>query len=361
MKRFMITLGGVLLLSFAVPVVAQASPQVSFTVSPAHVVVGEPVTVTDTTSNPDGYELAYEWAKTGFPNYDVRAGSPECLNAMCSQARWTYSSPGMYEITELVSWPGAPDGGISSYQRVTVVDPADAPAPIYLTTPTTVSLPTVLEAVSPKPHLQNERLDRGLVFGGCKSALSESAWGVCEPYLIGRTGPDASGLYHYRFRLVMANPGVVELTFSAWNAPGRFPFELIPEYADTQTFTLNVIGNAYQFGDVRSCRYPNLMESWMTEPLHNLFELDYYAAMNSRVTLGLEVRRGRRWVTVKHAVFSFWVKSPRGISSPWVIRSAWGANRQARFAQPPSADQVPDQTQAEGPEAWLPVEAAMPD
>ena len=200
---------------------------------------------------------------------------------------------------------------------VTVVNPAEAPAPIVLTTPTTVSPPTVLEALSPKPHL----------VGRCSGrAIPGMGWSRCEPYLIGRAGPDGSGLYHYRFRLPIAEPGVVEVTFSAWNTPGRFPFELIPEYADTQTFTLNVIGNAYQFGDVRTCRYPHFTEDWMgSKSLHNLFELDYYATMNSRVTLRLEVKRGHRWVTVKHArvPISNLLQGAERSYSPWTIRSVW--------------------------------------
>ena len=309
MKRFtLIALLGVLL-SVAFAGTAQASPEVSFTVNPNRVVVGQPITVVDTTSNPEELELTHEWAKAGFPNYDVRAGSPECLNANCSQARWTYSSPGTYEIDELVSWPGAPDGGISAEQKITVVSALDAPAPIVLNGPTTVGLPQVLDVMSPKPHLKT---------GGCaQPVLKGTEWEFCEQYLVKRVGPDASGFYHYRFRLPMAYPGTVELTFVAWNES--------PEHADIQTFTINVTGNAYRFGDVRSCYWPTLLNPegdpetfGGARPIRDICELHYYAAMNSRVEVKLQAKEESRWVTkkVKKAEFRVSTKT----LSPWTRR-----------------------------------------
>ncbi len=303
------TLGAVLL-SVVFVGTAVATPAVSFTVSPSRVVVGGTVTVTDTTSNPDGYTLTYKWAKTGYPNYDVQAGSPECLNANCSQAQWTYSSSRTYEITELVSWPGAPDGGISTYQTVTVVDPSDAPAPIILNGPTTVSLPTVLEMLSPKTHLD---------YQCTQPALAGSDWESCGGNLIGRTGPDSGGLYHYRFEFPMANPGTVELAVSAWTTDSQ--------HADGQTFTLNVTGNAYTFGSVHSCLYPvrltangQVQHALNGQPIRNVYSLYYYAAMNSHVAVMLQVRRSNRWVTVKHKEATFNIYPQSTGASPWTAR-----------------------------------------
>lgn len=311
--KMFVVLVGILLTGFAVPAVAQAEVQASFTVSPQRVVVGEPVTVTSTTSNPDGYELTYKWAKT-WADYDVQAGSPECLNADCSQARWTYDSPGEHGITLLVSWPDAQDGGKSTSQRVTVIPASEAPAPIILNGPTTVGLPTVFDVMSPKPHME----------AGCfQPALRGSEWESCEQYFVKRTGPDAGGYYHYRFRLPMANPGAVELTFIAWNDDQA--------YADLQTFTVNVTGNSYRFGDVRSCYWPTLKNregeiiggGWRTR---NVYELRYYAAMNSRVVVDLQLREGRRWVTVERQS-AVWQGIAGFKLSPWTmryIRAAFG-------------------------------------
>src|SRR5690606_22625615 len=79
---------GVLLGVFTAP--AQADPVASFTVSATQVVVGGSVIATDTSSNPEGKELTYEWASgpAGYPS-DARANGPECLNANCSQVRFT--------------------------------------------------------------------------------------------------------------------------------------------------------------------------------------------------------------------------------------------------------------------------------
>lgn len=296
---------GVVFLGVAFAGTAQADPQVSFTVSPQRAVVGEPITVTDTTSNPEGHELTYEWAKTGFP-YDVQAGSPECLNAECSQAQWSYSSPGTYEVTQLVNWPGG-EGG--SYQRVTVVSAIEAPAPIILNGPTTVSLPTVLDVMSPKQRLIN---------GGCaQPALHGSEWEFCHQYLIKRVGPDPNGFYHYRLRLPMAYPGTVELTFVAWNQD--------PKQADVQTFTITVTGNAYRFGDVRSCYWPKLrrldggLKQRGIRPIRHVYDLHYYAAINSRVVAKLQARQGKRWVT-KKATREQFALNKRDLS-PWTRRS----------------------------------------
>ena len=312
LKQFTLvaTLG--ILLSVAFAGTAVATPQGNFAVSSTRIVVGESITVTDTSTGTEGYEVSYEWAKTGYPNFDVRAGSPECLNANCSQAQWTYSSSGTYQINEQLTWPGCSSmqgtcTGASN--AVVVVDPADAPAPIILDSPTTVSLPTVLDVASPKPHLR---------FGGCiQPALHGSEAEFCEPYLIKRVGPDAGGLYHYRFRFPMANPGVVELTFVAWNTN--------PEHADGQTFTLNVTGNAYRFGDVRSCYWRKALNSegkpvqFGNRPVESVYDLYFYSVMDSRVVAKLQVRQNGRWVTRKtrEGLFSTHLAAGQRVYSPW--------------------------------------------
>ena len=312
MKRttqILVALVGILLISFAVPVVAQADPVASFTVSATQIVVGESVVATDTSSNPEGKELTYEWSSG---NVIAKADSPECLNANCSQVRFTYSSVGSFIITERVKWPGSP--GSSVFQEIKVVEASEAPAPIILNGPTTVSLPTVLDVMSPKPNMRSACI---------QPALRGSEWEVCQLYLIKRVGPDPSGFYHYRFRFVMANPGTVEVIFGAWNVREGA--------ANSQIFTMNVTGNAFRFGDVRSCYWPRLKNDegkiigsgWRTT---NVYELRYYAAMDSRVVVKLQLREDHRWVTVERQSAT-WDGIAGFRLSPWTmryIRAAFG-------------------------------------
>lgn len=307
MKRttqILVALVGMLLVSvIGFSGTASAEFYATFTVSPERAAVGETITVTDTTPNPEGLDFTYEWAKTGYPaSYDVRAGSPECLNADCSQAQWTYATPGMYEIRMAVKWSSNPEDSKGTYQRVTIVAAGEAPAPILLASPTTVSLPTVLEVLSPKRHMR---------FGGCiQKNLGEVA-GYCEPYLIKRTGPDTGGFYHYRFRFVLVQPGPVEVGFSAWNKD--------PSQTDYQTFDLNVTGNAYRFGDVRSCHWPFLRKPNGDQvttpgrlPVRNVYDLYFYSEKNARVTVSLQIREDGHWVTTqkRRKQFSGLVYSP---------------------------------------------------
>ena len=100
-KQFMLVAVLGVILSVVYSSTAQAEPTASFTMNPSRPVAGSPVTLTDTTSNPDGYELSYKWDKTGYLNYEVQAGSPECLNANCSQLGGRIAHQGR---TKSMSW-----------------------------------------------------------------------------------------------------------------------------------------------------------------------------------------------------------------------------------------------------------------
>lgn len=302
---------------------AIAAPVPSFTVTPERAAVGDPITVTSTTSNPEGLDLTYEWAKAGYPNYDVRVGSPECLNAECSQARWTYATPRLYGIELVIKWPGNSEG-VGTNKTVTIVAAGEAPAPIYLASPTTVSLPTVIEVRSPK---------RRMIPWGCQQVpLKGSYRESCKQYLVKRTGPDPEGFFHYRFRLPMAYPGVVELSFLAWNEDRS--------QADFKTFSVTVTGNAYRFGDVRSCYWPvlrNVENKRTTAPSghsEHLYDLFFYSEKDVRVTVDFQVRKGDRWVTTRRRqeTFSSRLSSDGQVYSPWSRKQV-----RVRF-EPPTSD-----------------------
>lgn len=281
MKRstqILVALVGMLLISFAMFTgMAVATPTPSFTVSPTQPVVGSPVTLTDTTSNPDGYTLSYEWKieGAGFDRW-VKAGDPLCANSVCSQVQVTFSQSGSVHILEAVikegttypytSWIGS------------VAPASDPPAPITLVGPTAVSLPTVLEVLSPKNHLQ---------LNNCRQpALAGSVGEYCKAYLVKRVGPDAVGLYHYRLQLaVVAGLGDLTIEAVAWNAARNANAWEVPGYADRQSFNLNVVGNSLTFGLVRSCRGSSG------------YGLYFFATMNTEVVAQFQIKEAKHWVT----------------------------------------------------------------
>ena len=295
MKRttqILIALVGILLTGFAVPAAAQAEPTVNFTVSQSSMSAPSTVTVTDTTSNPDRYTLTYEWQKnyqSGAPSPDVKAGSPECLNPECSQARWTYSSPGTYDILGRVNWSG---GSSIQNHSVTVVDPADAPADIVMVSPGSLELPGSIVLASPKPNM---------TIGWCYQGDPDpdNNWlplvgqGLgCFPYFVERTGPDASGLYYFRWRLPMSPPGLTVLQgVRAWSSN--------PGSGDVKHLTFTVTGNRIRYGDFRTC----------IDRFRRNAQLIYYTSVPTQVTFTVKqkVHQGQRSVwkvrKVRHRQF----------------------------------------------------------
>lgn len=275
------------------------------------------VTVTDKTvaQSENENEFTYEWDENHQNRHmfdqplSIHTGSPECLNVKCNQAQWTYPSPGYYVIAEAINALREPSYLNESdfvERAITVVNPHELP-PIILESPRIVSLPTVIEAASVNPNMYVNCIE-----GALRGLYSTAKF--CNPYLIKRVGPDGSGLYHYLFRLPMAAPGEIELMFSAWGPSSR----------SEETYTITATGNAYQFGDVHTYYWPVLRNGEgkpvrkQGKPIKHVFELYYYAAMNSRVVVKLQVRQGNRWVTKKHAGASFLIQK----EVPWWTR--WG-------------------------------------
>ncbi len=303
------TLGMLLSVAFAGMAVAAENvkePVLSFSISQPSTVVPSTVTVTDTSSNPYSQELTYEWNKNSpyfgdinpIVEPNIRAGSPECLNAQCSQARWTYDSPGTYQIEERVSWPG---GSSFIFQKVNVVSPIDAPADIILAGPSSRPLPSDLELVSPKMHMRITEI-------GVSTCEGCAVYPEYDPYFLRRTGPDSSGLYHYFWRLVTAAPGPININARAWTTTER--------NADKKTVTVTATTGGLMFGGIRSCYSPT---SGLGVGGGLQFELGYYSQRNSTAVLLKQKRVGRHWVTrkVEREVYPIGYVKGHGYHSPY--------------------------------------------
>lgn len=322
-KQFvLVVVLGVLLGTFFAGTASAAPPQPQVKITTSSSPCTAPCTVTlEAVVEPNGETYSFAWDKESSDQQsvdnrfqynpmqyfypDVVAGSPECQNADCSKAQWIYSAPsqtGAYGIKVMVT---SQSGYSVNTTGVVVIDPADAPAPIYLASPTTVGLPTVVEALSPKQHMKVDCFQPE--FRGSENE-------VCELYLVKRTGPDASGLYHYQFRFVLANPGLVEVGFSAWNTGNT----------DRQVFSLTVTGNALEFGDVRSCYWRKVLNE-DGKPLtrgrltEHVYDLYYYSMKPTRAVVKFQVKKDGRWVTKRSKAVKFAPTFGPGIdySTPW--------------------------------------------
>lgn len=157
---------------------------------------------------------------------------------------------------------------------------------VTLVSPAAVEAPTTIVLSSPQPDVE--------VIGCSKVGTSEN----CYPYLVGRSGPDASGRYLSEWRLPMAPTGAIELGVGA-NSFGTF--------GTLVTFT--VTGNRFSYTDFRSCtreevavyhpvewyrNHPNVV------PVSQVL-VDYYAQVNTSLTYQLQRKvrtKTNRWLWV---------------------------------------------------------------
>ena len=292
LKRFSLTMALGVILSTAFAGAAQAIT-VSFNVRPNFVKVGEPVILTDKTVSPSGQTLTHAWnvfdnSAEGLPTARViEAGNSACLNPDCSQVQLTRTEPGEYNVDETV---GIPNGYLNESENeenhgFVVYDPAHPP-PFTLASPTTVSLPAVLEVLSPENHVN---------IYCSEPAWERTYWQYCAPYLLSQTGPDNQDQYHFRFKVPVGYPGQMEL----W-------VESPPKAASaihTAEFLLNVTSSTEQFGDVQSCYEGK-----------GAYSFSYYDTTSSSLALKLQVLRNGKWRTRKKKLASFPVAGAVGLA-----------------------------------------------
>jgi hypothetical protein len=181
-----------------------------------------------------------------------------------------------------------------------------AAADIALVGPSSRSLPSDLELTSPDTHMMIGR------FASCFTGdiLGVETPEVCEPYFVGRTGPDANGLFHYFWRLSTAAPGEVHLDAEVWS-DGSASMN-----RERVTFTATTSGIA--FGDIQTCLMPG------TRPRADgqvSFELTYFSQQGSTATVLEQKRTGGKWAAPRlRARANFPVGPPRGFE-PYARRT----------------------------------------
>ncbi len=162
---------------------------------------------------------------------------------------------------------------------------------ITLASPSEVGLPAAIVLSSPYPDVE--------VWFCSGVGTGEN----CYPYLVGRSGPDASGRYLSEWQLPMAPTGAIELGVSA---------DSFGTFGTLVTFT--VTGNRFNYTDFRSCTREELPPSssrdaewyrnhpkWV-EPSQTI--VDYYAQVDTSLTYQLQ-RKVRtktnrtQWATIK--------------------------------------------------------------
>lgn len=278
----------------------------SFTMRPQAVQVGEPVLLTDTTVNKTGLPFSHGWLIYGPNGLTMRlaAGDPGCLDAACSTVQLVPPYPGRYNIEEAVQ--NAATSAVGGDTHLLAVSDDDHPLPFQLVTPTTITLPAVIEVLTPSSNIDVTR---------CTApALLESYWGFCNPYEISRSARDSNGLYRFKYGLPMGPTGTVEMVFSAGSRR-----ELVPGSASDQEFAFEISSSAKQLAAVESCHKGE-----------GSFSVTYYASFSSRVVAKLQVRKGKHWVTRKQAQASFtpdpepvevgFFEDPKPGRSPWFHR-----------------------------------------
>lgn len=214
-------------------------------------------------------------------------------------------------------------GSVSHF--IQVVSASEAPSPIYLLSPSSLALPTGITLASPKPNL----------VAYCRqSELRETG---CGMYYVKRTGPDANGLYYYRFRLPMAPVGQIVVTASAWSNDSH--------QADRQEFPVTVTENQIKYGDFRTC-----IDTRTTKAL-----IVYYARMTTEVVFRIEqkVRQGKRLIwkarKPKRTVFTVEKVGSLGGELPYSAREArfrvpesWAWDKRNRTQHEHSSDYQPE-------------------
>ena len=127
------------------------------------------------------------------------------------------------------------------------VIPAVAQAEIYLVSPTTVEAPATIVLAAPEPNMD--------IF--CYQGIPdpENNWepapsteiGACGLYFAKRFGPYGDGLYYFRWKLPMSQPGPTVLKeVKTWTDDPN-------QIAEVGNFTFTVTANRLRYGDFQSC------------------------------------------------------------------------------------------------------------
>jgi PKD repeat protein len=120
----------VALIGLATPSLAAAAPPIaSFIVSPASPQLGEPVTLTSTSSDPDNDPLALQWSLSGGSGGDSLVGANDVI------ATATFAATGPRQITLRVTAGGET---VEQTQTVTVSEPDVPPVASFTIDPPTV-------------------------------------------------------------------------------------------------------------------------------------------------------------------------------------------------------------------------------
>jgi hypothetical protein len=145
--------------------------------------------------------------------------------------------------------------------------PAETGSGITFVGPTVRELPTELEFLSASPHLT-----AGFT---CYTGIYPPPAERCQAYLVAYEGPDPNGLYHFRFNLPTAAPGVVRIDAQTPNG-GWLSVE----------FT--AMNSGVMFGDARTCLMPgsNAVDQVA-------FELGFYSQASSTAVVFRQERKGQ--------------------------------------------------------------------
>jgi hypothetical protein len=156
---------------------------------------------------------------------------------------------------------------------------AQTPADIVLARPGASPLPADLELLSSQAHMTIPR-----VFGCYTGDLLDPGRQDCEPYFLRREGPDASGLYHYLWRLPTAAAGEVHLEVIAWTDDRLSP--------DRETISFTATSSGIVLGDLHTCLVPKVRAEGGRL---GYFELAYYSRRSSTAVVLRQKRLHGSW------------------------------------------------------------------
>lgn len=212
MKQRIITMFAIVLGVFlSATASAQAIQTPTFNANPQPGYYNEPITLTDTS----GSSGVHEW-DCHYGNHSTFVPEQTGNSAIC-----VYTKDQIPQAAQRVT-EGSQQ--MTFADTLSVIDHADAPFDTILASPTSVSLPqdTIL--------LRTPKTTLDVV---CTTAQDLQ----CPAEVVGRSGPDGSGLYSYSVRIMNAamGPGT-ELDVTASNGPGT--------PVDRDQFALTVTANA---------------------------------------------------------------------------------------------------------------------
>jgi hypothetical protein len=157
--------------------------------------------------------------------------------------------------------------------------PAETAADIVLVGPASGPLPTRLELMSSQAHMVIPR-----EFGCYTGDVLAPGRQACEPYFLGREGPDANGQYHYFWQLPTAAPGEVHLEVIAWTDD--------PTRPDRETIDFMATSSGLVRGDVHTCLAPKIRAGGGRL---GYLELSYYSQRSSTAVVIRRLRSKLGW------------------------------------------------------------------